>query len=264
MKNVKRLIVVVTLLCMISMPVVGMYNQQLKSSNYTNFMRQYAGREYQIITSNNYINMDWLRGAAAAVFYDGYTNDNDIAKVLWMHITPIVNFVAERYSDQNEFKARMWDVLTRSIAMLRQQSNQRAPMAPTTSRTTTPTTRGATTQQQLQSIQENTEIAKAFGQVRTLYSQIAQVTPNQVYYAGTLSDAYLRNSLNFVLGDGARRLTMANKEFIKTSLMDIAEALTLQILLESKKAYNSAVQNAIIRGVRQQVATFIDAQPVSR
>jgi hypothetical protein len=266
MKNVKGLMAVVALCAMISAPVIGMgnNNQPARSSNYTNFMRQYAGREYLIITQNNLINMDWLRGAAAAVFYDGYTNDNDIAKVLWMHITPIVNSAGRFYPNQDEFKTRIWQALTRGIDELRRQGGQRAPMPSGMPSTTTPTTRGTTPQQQLQSIQEDTEIAKAFGQLRNLYSQIIQVTPEQVYYAGTLSTSFLRNSLNLILGDGARRLTMANKEFIKNSLMDIAEVLTLQILLNSKHASNAAVQNAIIQGVRRQVATYIDAQPVSR
>ncbi len=258
MKNVKGLLAVVTLCCMVSASVMGM---GMRNSNYANFMRQYAGRENQIITPNNMINMDWLRGAAAAVFYDGYTNDNDIARVLWMHITPIVNSAAQRYPNQDEFKTRIWQALTRSIDELRRQGGQGS-MPSGTPATTTP--RGTTSQQQLQSIQEETEIAKAFGQLRNLYSQIIQVNPTQVYYAGSLSTAFLRNSLNLVLGDGARRLTMANKEFIKNSLMDIAEVLTLQILLNSKSASNPQIQNAIIQGVRRQVATYIDAQPVSR
>lgn len=264
MKNVKGLMAVVAICCMISAPVIGMgsYSPQTRNSNYTNFMRQYAGRENQIITPNNMINMDWLRGAAAAVFYDGYTNDNDIARVLWMNITPVVNAAAQRYPNQDEFKTRIWQALTRSIDELRRQGNQRSPLPSATPSTTTPTTRGTTPQQQLQSVQEDTEIAKAFGQLRNLYSQIIQVTPNQVYYAGTLSTSFLRNSLNLVLGDGARRLTMANKEFIKNSLMDIAEVLTLQILLNTKHAYNTQVQKAILQGVRRQVAAYIDAQPV--
>ncbi len=104
---------------------------QVRSSNYSNFMRQYPYPEYQIITPNNMINMDWLRGAAAAVFYDGYTTDNDIAMVLWRHMTNVVNFVAQRYPNQNEIKTRLWQALTRSIDELRRQGMQQQQVRPT-------------------------------------------------------------------------------------------------------------------------------------
>jgi hypothetical protein len=104
---------------------------QVRSTNYSNFMRQYPNPEYQIITPNNMISMDWLRGAAAAVFYDGYTTDNDIAMVLWRHMTNVVNFVAQRYPNQEEVKTRLWQALTRSIDELRRQGMQQQQVRPT-------------------------------------------------------------------------------------------------------------------------------------
>jgi hypothetical protein len=106
------------------------YDPQVRNTNYVNFMRQYPNPEYQIITPNNLINMDWLRGAAAAVFYDGYTYDNDIAQVLWRHMTNVVNFVADRAPNKEEMKRRLWQALVRSIEELRRQGMQQQQVQP--------------------------------------------------------------------------------------------------------------------------------------
>ncbi len=121
------------LLCMSSVAVaIVQFNvdPQVKSTNYSNFMRQYPNPEYQIITSDNLINMDWLRGAVAAVFYDGYTYDSDIAEVLWRHMTKVVNFIAQRYPNPDDVKKRLWGALTRSIAELRRQGMQQQQVQP--------------------------------------------------------------------------------------------------------------------------------------
>jgi len=114
MKNILKLVMasVVCIMGSVSAAYMPMTN------NYNNFMRQYQGREYQIITSNNMINMDWARGAVNALRYDGYTQNKDIALFLWQNIANIVNFTATLPANRNnveEFKRRIWGSLERTV-----------------------------------------------------------------------------------------------------------------------------------------------------
>jgi hypothetical protein len=133
MKNVKGLITIVTLMSIssVAVAIVPFYvDPQLRNTNYSNFMRGYPYPEYQIITPDNLINMDWLKGAAAAVYNDGYTYDNDTAMALWRHMTNVVNVIAQRYPNQEEMKTRLWQALTRSLEELRRQRAQRQQVQP--------------------------------------------------------------------------------------------------------------------------------------
>jgi len=129
MKNFKHIISLAALFCITSLTIA-----QGPVNNYNNFMRQYyAGREYQIITPTNMINMDWLKGAMNALYYDGYTQDKDIALVLWQNIANVVNYTAAMPANRNnveQFKTRIWQSLERSIDELRRQQRAAQPSIP--------------------------------------------------------------------------------------------------------------------------------------
>ena len=133
MKNIKQYISIIALF-LTGYAIAGQYYapQQQKMSNYANYMRQYQGREYQIITSSNMINMDWARGAINALRYDGYTRNKDIALFLWQNIANVVNFTANLPANRNnmeEFKTRIWQSLERTVNEINPQPVV-APSAP--------------------------------------------------------------------------------------------------------------------------------------
>ncbi len=121
MKNIKQLLVFVTLAFIghvTAQYYVPQQQQRIRLDHYSSFMRQYQGREYQIITTNNMINMDWARGAINALRQDGYTQNKDIALFLWQNIANVVNFAASLPANRNnveEFKTRIWQSLERTV-----------------------------------------------------------------------------------------------------------------------------------------------------
>lgn len=136
MDFIKKIAFIGTLLCVGSI-FSSTFNptERIRSNNYTAFMQQYKGREYQIITMNNLINMNWFRGAVNAVYQDGYRQDSEILNTLWYHIAGVVDFTANLPENRNNhnFRQRIWESLTRSMDELRRQTPMRAlPSVPTT------------------------------------------------------------------------------------------------------------------------------------
>lgn len=127
MKSMKQLLVLIAV-TFVGQPVVGGQQlQKMRMDHYSKFMNQ---NQYQIITTNNTINMDWARGAINALRQDGYTQNKDIALFLWQNIANVVNATANLPANRNnveEFKTRIWQSLERTVNEVSTQQQIPAP-----------------------------------------------------------------------------------------------------------------------------------------
>lgn len=112
-------------------------------SNYGRFL---IGFNRPVITSNNMVNMDWVKGALLALQDDGILGDltnntvaNNIATMLWYAIEDTVNYNANLPQNRNnpDFRTRIWESLTRSIDEVRRSQPPTRPL-PQTPQSTRP------------------------------------------------------------------------------------------------------------------------------
>jgi len=96
MKTFKSIIVLVALCAINNVLAVAMqYGAPVPSINGANY-RRFAG-EYKgyLIDQNNQVDLNWVRGALAALQQDGLYNSNNFLNVLWADIEPLVNYYAQ-------------------------------------------------------------------------------------------------------------------------------------------------------------------------
>ena len=243
MKNYNGFMAIIALFVMNGAIAMGISPQ-------TNYGRFIIGFSRPVITKNNMVDMDWVKGAVFALAEDRVTNssvDNlAVATMLWRAIEGTINYEANLPQNRNnpDFRNRIWQSLTRSVDEIRraQQPRTQSYVQP---------------QQQVDLVTVGLQALRNF---KMQSEQIIQTNPAYFYSAGSVQMSWLREALKAVLSNGQMMLSGNNFAQVQDEIMRVAVGLITQILEKDPRRLSQAQKDAIIGMVRMQVENFMRSQ----
>src|SRR4030095_13556406 len=96
MKTFKGIVLLIALCAINNVLAVAMqYGAPVPTIQGDNYRRFAAGYKGYLIDQNNQVDLNWVRGALAALQQDGLYNSNNFLNVLWGDIESLVNYYAQ-------------------------------------------------------------------------------------------------------------------------------------------------------------------------
>lgn len=216
----------------------------------TNYGRFVLGFSRPVITQNNMVDMDWVKGAVFALAEDRVTNssmDNlAVATMLWRAIEGTINYEANLPQNRNnsDFRNRIWQSLTRSVDEVRRMQQPR-------------TQSFAQPQQQVDLVSAGLQALRNF---KMQSEQIIQSNPGYFYATGNVQLPWLREALRAILSNGQMVISGSNFAQIQDEIVRVAIALMSQILQKDPRRLSQTQKDGILAMVRMQVESFMQNQ----
>lgn len=242
MKNYNSFIAIIVLF--VANGAIGMISPQ------TNYGRFIMGFSRPVITQNNMVDMDWVKGAVMALADDQVTNssvDNmAVATMLWRAIEGTVNYQANLPQNRSnpDFRNRIWQSLTRSVDEVRRMQQPRVQPY-------------AQAQPQVDLITAGLQALRNF---RMQSEQIVSTNPGYFYSAGSVQISWLREALRAITSNGAMVLSGSNFANVQNEVVRAADVLITQILENDPRKLSIPQKNNIKNMVRYQVEKFMQEQ----
>ena len=215
----------------------------------TNYGRFLMGFSRPVITQNNMVDMDWVKGAVMALADDRVTGNNvdnlAVSTMLWRAIEGTINYYASLPQNRNnsDFRTRIWQSLTRSVDEVRRIQQPRVQP-----------------QTQVASVDLVSAGIQALRNFRMQTAQEIQTNPAYFYSAGSVQVAWLREALRAMLSSGQMALTSANFANVQDEITRTAVELIGQILSRDPRRLTETQRNNIVSMVRYQVQQFMSTQ----
>jgi hypothetical protein len=218
----------------------------------TNYGRFLLGFSRPVITQNNMVDMDWVKGAVMAMAEDRITGNNvdnlAVATMLWRAIEGTIDYYANlpQNRSNSDFRNRIWQSLTRSVDQVRRLQQPRV-------------------QPQMMQPQVQPDLVsaglQALNNFKMQSAQIIQTNPAYFYSAGSVQASWLREALRAMTSNGQMAINAGNRANVQDEILRAADMLIRQILEKDPRRLSVAQKNAIAGMVRVQVEKFMQGEP---
>ena len=234
-------------------------------SHFERFLKEY--KDVVIDQRTSSIAPAWVYEAINALRADGIIKDlkepgvvNNVSTFLWRNMENVANYYAALPQNRNnpDFKARVWQSLTRSVDELARIQPPVQPQAPV-QRPVQPQTpvQQTVSRPVLSGAAAGVEALSTF---RKQTSQIIQSNPAYFYSAGYVQQSWLREALRSITANGKEPLTLQNRMNMQEEIASTATELMRQILRNDPRNLSEQQKNNIISMIRAQIEQFIEAQ----